>query len=228
MPARGMNFCHSVQVDLMWTVVAVTVATFTVLLAVRRVVMTASQFVFSRYVAVGGLAAFSVHHEHSSGAHEPTGGTFHLRFEVGGPAVFHNVMVQLFGLPDTGEPAELARPALRHTMTAGDDPIEWTFRLTDEAAAQAWVMVTWVRPYLQGVESEALAQRLPNGTLYEWRWYSETTRYVRTMTRWLARRSPVPAAESMRELPLYGRWRRTSSNSGADLLGPAAIPPPTD
>ena len=44
----------------MWGVVALTVATFTVLLAVRRVVMVVSGLVFSRYVAVGGLAAFSV------------------------------------------------------------------------------------------------------------------------------------------------------------------------
>lgn len=204
----------------MWGVVAVTVATFTVLLAVRRVVMAASEFVFSRYIAVGGLAAFWVSRE------DPAGGTFHLRFEVGGPAVFHNVSVQLLGVPDADEDAESARPAIRHTMTAGDDPIEWTFRLTDEAAAQAWVIVTWVRPYLQGVESEALAQRLSAGHLYEWRWYSETTRYIRTVTRWVARRWPVPGRESLRELRLYGRWRRTSSNSSADLLGPAAIPPP--
>ena len=88
-------------------------------------------------------------------------------------------------------------------------------------------MVTWVRPYLQGVESEALAQWLMTGRLYEWRWYSETTRYVRTVIRFVARRWSMPSGESMRELPLYGRWRRTSSNSSADLLGPATSPPPT-
>jgi hypothetical protein len=111
-------------------------------------------------------------------------------------------------------------------MAAGDDPIEWTFRLADEAAERAWVMVTWVRPYLQGVESEALAQWLPTGRLYQWRWYSETSRYMRTMIRFVARRWSVPAGDSMREIPLYGRWRRTSSNTSADLLGPAASPPP--
>ena len=149
-----------------------------------------------------------------------------MRFEVGGPAVFHNVAVQVFGVPESSEGAELERPALRHTMAAGDGPIEWTFRLPGEAAERAWVMVTWVRPYLQGVESEALAQWLLTGRLYEWRWYSETTRYVRTVIRFVARRWSVPAGESMRELPLYGRWRRTSSNTSADLLGPAASPPP--
>ncbi|OBC10875.1 hypothetical protein A5784_35785 [Mycobacterium sp. 852013-50091_SCH5140682] len=203
--------------DLVWGVVALTVATLTVLLAVRRFVMVGSQLVFSRYVAVGGLVAFGAHHDDCADV-------YCVRFEVGGPGVFHNVTMHLFGTADTD--AQPGRPAVRHTMAAGDDPIEWTFQLPAEAATRAWVMVTWVRPYLQGVESEALAQWLHTGRLYEWRWYSETTRYVRTVVRFIARRWSLPAGESMRDLPLYGRWRRTSSNTSADLLGPAASPPP--
>ncbi|MBJ7464294.1 MAG: hypothetical protein JHD38_11725, partial [Mycolicibacterium sp.] len=174
--------------DLMWSVIALTVATFTVLLAARRILMVGSALVFSRYVAVGGLVAFTVTRDADE---------YRVRFEVGGPGVFHNVTVHLFGADGT------APPAVRHTMAAGDAPIEWAFGLAD--ATQAWVMVTWVRPYLQGVESEALAQRLAGGRLYEWRWYSETSRYVRTVIRFLARRW---SWESLRELPLYGRWRR--------------------
>lgn len=208
----------------MWGVVALTVATLTVLLAVRRFLTVGSHLVFSRYVAVGGLVAFSTDRGGSTDHHG--GGVHHVRFEVGGPGVFHNVTMHLLGVPESAAGAELERPALRHTMAAGDGPIEWTFRLPDDAVERAWVMVTWVRPYLQGVESEALAQWLRTGRLYEWRWYSETTRYLRTVIRFAARRWPVPAAESMRELPLYGRWRRTSSNTSADLLGPAASPPP--
>lgn len=199
----------------MWGVVALTVATFTVLLAVRRVVMAVSGLVFARYVAVGGLAAFSV-------SRGDAADTYHVRFEVGGPAVFHNVTVQLFGVPESAAPAP---PALRHTMIAGDDPIDWAFGLPAGAAAQPWVTVTWVRPYLQGVESEALAHWLQSGRLYEWRWYSETNRYVRTVIRFVARRWSF-GGESLRELPLYGRWRRTSSNNSADLVGPAATAPP--
>ncbi|WP_157516718.1 hypothetical protein [Mycobacterium sp. MS1601] len=195
--------------DLMWSVVAVTVATFTVLLAVRRFVMAGSALVFSRYVAVGGLAAFTIDRLDA--------GKCRVRFEVGGPGVFHNVAMQLVGAPESD------RPALRHTMAAGDAPIEWTFPLPDSAGA--WVMVTWVRPYLQGVESEALAGVFHTGRVYEWRWYSETNRYLRTVIRVCARRRWLPG-EALRELPLYGRWRRTSSNSSADLLGPAAISPP--
>jgi hypothetical protein len=199
----------------MWGAAALTVAALTVLLAVRRILMSGSQLVFSRYVAVGGLVAFSTDRD---------GPVYRVRFEVGGPGVFHNVSVQLFGVPESGRDTELNPPAVRHTMAAGDGPIEWTFRLPGEAAERAWVMVTWVRPYLQGVESEALAQWLLTDRLHEWRWYSETTRYVRTVIRFLARR--WSAGGSMRELPLYGRWRRTSSNSSADLLGPATSPPP--
>lgn len=193
----------------MWSVVAVTVATFTVLLAVRRVVMAVSALVFSRYVAVGGLVALRI---------EPSeGGDARVRFEVGGPGVFHNVTVQLLGA------ARSDPPAARHTMAAGDAPIEWTFPMPE--TADAWVMVTWVRPYLQGVESEALAAVLHTGRLYEWRWYSETNRYLRTIIRFCARRGRLPGP-ALREVPLYGRWRRTSSTSSADLLGPAATRPP--
>ncbi|WP_139169883.1 hypothetical protein [Mycolicibacterium fluoranthenivorans] len=189
--------------DLMWSVVALTVATFSVLLAVRRVVMVVSGLVFARYVAVGGLAAFSVDRD---------GDICRVRFEVGGPGVFHNVTMQLFG-GDGPDP-----PAVRHTMAAGDRPIEWTVHAGDAA----WVLVTWVRPYLQGVESEALAHVVQTGRLYEWRWYSETTRYVRTVIRFVGRRWLLPGAD----LALYGRWRRTSSNSAEDLVGPDDTPPP--
>jgi hypothetical protein len=211
---------EAVRVDLMWAVVAVTIATFTVLLAVRRFVMFVSELVFSRYVAVGGLVAFSLDVDDSADGQGSRNYT--MRFEVGGPAVFHNVAVQLFGVLDG---ADIEPPASRHTMAAGDRPVEWRFALSGDAAARGWVMVTWVRPYLQSVESEALARPLQTDLLYEWRWYSETTRYIRTVARYVARRWPIPGRESLRELPLYGRWRRTSSNTSADLLGPAATPP---
>ncbi|PRC57374.1 hypothetical protein C6A85_33890, partial [Mycobacterium sp. ITM-2017-0098] len=60
--------------DLMWGVVALTVATLTVLPAVRRFFMVGSQLVFSRYVAVGGLVALS--------SERRDGGQYRVRFEV--------------------------------------------------------------------------------------------------------------------------------------------------
>lgn len=205
----------------MWGVVAVTVATFTVLIAVRRVLIIVGDVVFARYVAVGGLVAFSVDRDGTAG---PDGGRgYRLRFEVGGPGVFHNVGVQLIDPGSAGSTDQ--PPGRRHTMAAGDAPIEWTFRLSDDDAEQAWVLVTWVRPYLQGVESEALAKRLSGGRLYEWRWYSETNRYLRTVLRFVARKWSI-GGEQLSGLRLYGRWRRTTSNRSDDLIGPAGIPPP--
>ncbi len=209
----------------MWRVVALTVATFTVLIAVRRILMVLGDVVFARYVAIGGLVAFSIDRADSA---DPDGGReYRVRFEVGGPGVFHNALVQLIDVPESADGVAQQRPAQRHTMAAGDAPIEWTFRLSDADAETAWVMVSWVRPYLQGVESEALAQRLRGGRLYEWRWYAETNRYLRTVARFVSARWAVPGAEAMRGLRLYGRWRRTTSSSSADLLGPADIAPPT-
>lgn len=77
----------------MWSVVALTVATFTMLLAARRILMVGGALVFSRYVAVGGLVAFSVTRD---------GDEHRVRFEVGGPGVFHNVTVALFGAQGVG------------------------------------------------------------------------------------------------------------------------------
>jgi hypothetical protein len=87
-------------------------------------------------------------------------------------------------------------------------------------------MVSWVRPYLQGVESEAVAQRLNSSRLYEWRWYSETVRFTRMTIRFLAQRYPRLSTPGLRELPLYGRWRRTNSANRLEMPGPADRPPP--
>lgn len=195
--------------QLVLSVFALTVATLTLALAARRLAHAASAFVYARYVAIGGLVAFTV---------ERVDDDYHVRFEVCGPAVFHNVAL---GLVDA---ALVEPPEPRHTMSASDDPIEWTVQVPETGGA--WVMVTWVRPYLEGIEPEALAQRLGSDQLYEWRWYTEPTRFFRTACRNVARRYPSLSNPSMRDAPLYGRWRRTTSTSPADMLGPADQPPP--
>ncbi|CAN5680113.1 hypothetical protein BH11ACT6_BH11ACT6_28670 [soil metagenome] len=204
------------------SVFALTIATLTLILAGRRLLHVGSQLVFSRLIAVGGMVAFSV--ERSAA---PADAEYRVRFEVGGPGVFHNVSVALLGPTGAGfDPGPLP-PARRHTMSAGDAPIEWTFTAPNvESVGEVWVLITWVRPYLEGIDSEAIAQRLGQDQLYEWRWYTETTRYVRTGVQSLARRYPRRSPEKLRTLPLYGRWRRTSSSSRIDMLGPADRPPP--
>lgn len=199
--------------SLILSVFALTVATLTIVLAARRLLVVVSELVYARYVAVGGLVAFSVTHEGDA--------CYRMRFEAGGPAVFHNVAVALCGVSDVDAPAP------RDNMRACDAPLEWTFTLPDAgAAAHAWVMVSWVRPYLEGIDSEAIAQPLQGDQLYEWRWFSDPNRFVRTGLRAFAHRFPRLSGGRMRELSLYGRWRRTTSSSPSDLLGPADVVPP--
>lgn len=206
--------------QLVLSVFALTVATLTVILAARRLLDFGSQLVYARLVAVGGMVAFS------SGRKESVEGPeYYVHFEVGGPGVFHNVTVDLLGLPEFAEAP--VSPAPRATMSARDDPIDWTFTVpAGEAASDAWVMVCWIRSHFEGIDSEAIAQRLNDSQLYEWRWFTEPTRFVRTGIRHLARRYPRRSTRAMRELSLYGRWRRTTSSSPSDLIGPADSPPP--
>jgi hypothetical protein len=209
-------------VQLVLSVFALTVATLTVVLAARRLLNLGSQLVFGRLIAVGGMVAFSAGPTEMVEAPQ-----YHLRFEVGGSGVFHNVAVHLLGLTESPDGEAPVPPARRHTMSAGDDPIDWTFTVPDvKSAPNAWVMVSWVRPYLEGIDSEAVAQRLNEDQLYEWRWYTEPTRFLRTGVRNLARRYPRRSTQALRELSLYGRWRRTTSSSRIDMLGPADSPPP--
>jgi hypothetical protein len=216
------DVCQAVPVQLVLSVFALTVATLTLVLAARRLLNLGSQLVFSRLIAVGGMVAFSAGRTETVGTPR-----YHVRFEVGGSGVFHNVAVRLLGLSESDGLEAAAPPPARHTMSAGGDPIEWTFTVPNvEAASNAWVMVSWVRPYLEGIDSEAVAQRLNDDQLYEWRWYTEPTRFLRTGVRNLARRYPRHCPQKMRELSLYGRWRRTTSSSRIDMLGPADSPPP--
>lgn len=195
--------------QLVLSVFALTVATLTLALAARRLVHVTTDLVYARYVAVGGMVAFSV---------ERTGDVHHVVFDVGGPAVFHNVTMRAVGVTVAGPPAP------RHTMSASDGPLVWEFSAASDAAG--WVLVSWVRPYLEGIESEAIAQRLDSDQLYEWRWYTEPTRFVRTMCRGAARRHPRLFPQGLRDIGLYGRWRRTTSSSRVDLIGPTEQPPP--
>jgi hypothetical protein len=210
-------------VDLVLGVFALTVAALTLALGARRILGLVSQLVFSRFIAVRGMVAISVTRTASA-----TLG-YHVRFEVGGPGVFDNVSVRLLGVPNpdaTG--ASLVPPEPRPTMRAGDEPIEWTFTLPDlEAASRTWLLVTWVRSHFDGTDSEAIAHWINRDQLYEWRWYTEATRFLRLGLRNLARRYPRRSPQAMRDMSLYGRWRRTTSGTRFDMRGPADSPPPT-
>jgi hypothetical protein len=194
----------------------ISVAAVTLVLAGWRLFSLGSRFVISRYFWVGGVIGFAV---------EPTGDAaeYRVRFEVAGPGVYHNVGIHVLG-PTDGEQAIAS--AQRTTMNAGDDPFEWTFTLPDvESVETARVVVTWVRPFFEGVESEAIARWVDRDDVYEWRWYGYPNRLVRIAIRSWARRNPR-RSEKLRDLPLFGRWRLTAISSSVELMGPVDKPLP--
>ena len=199
---------------------AISVAALTLVLAARRLLTVAGHLVVSRWFWVGGVIAFTAGASGRVGAPNE----YRVRFEVGGPGVFHNVSIHVLGLPESGDGERPVPPARRTTMNAGDDPIDWTFTVQDaESTSRAWLVVTWVRPCLEGVESEAVARWLDGDQLYEWRWFGDANRLVRIGIRSWARRHPRRSTQGMRELPLFGRWRVTTLSSGIDMQGPVDV-----
>ena len=196
-------------------------AALTLVLASWRLFTAGSRFVISRYFWVGGVIGFSIEPTESNDAAE-----YGVRFEIAGPGVFHNVSIHVLG-PARGDHGQrIVPPERRATMNAGDEPIRWTFTLPDAASASgAWVVATWVRPFFEGVESEAVARWVDRDDVYEWVWYGNANRLVRIVIRSWARRNPR-RSEKLRELPLFGRWRLTAINSGVELMGPVDKPLP--
>jgi hypothetical protein len=213
--------CKAVHVQLLLSAFWISFAALTLVLATWRLLAAGSRFVISRYFWVGGVIGFSVDPTASCEA-----GEYDVRFEIAGPGVFHNVSIHVLGQAQDDHGQRLVPPQRRATMNAGDEPIEWTFTLPDaESASNAWVVATWVRPFFEGVESEAVARWVDRDDVYEWVWYGNANRLVRIAIRSWARRNPR-RSEGLRELPLFGRWRLTAINSGIELMGPVNKPLP--
>ncbi|MGY4652587.1 hypothetical protein [Mycobacterium sp. URHB0021] len=201
---------------------AISVAALTLVLAARRLLVMGSRLVMSRWFWAGGVIAFS------AGPTIRLGDTteYRVRFEVGGPGSCHNVSVHVRGLAESNGGGRLP-PHRRTTMNAGDDPIDFTFTVLDsESASRAWVVVTWVRPYLEDVESEAVARWLHGKDLYEWLWYSEANRLARIGLRNWARRHQGRSTRKLRDLAIFGRWRVTTVSSEIEMQGPVEVPLP--
>ena len=69
----------------------------------------------------------------------------------------------------------------RPTMSAADDPIEWTFTLPDRSRREAWVVAMWREPYLEGVSLKPSPAGSPGMTSTGSR-YRPWSRWVRTRT----------------------------------------------
>jgi hypothetical protein len=217
-------------VQLLISAFAISVAALTLVLAARRILTVVGHLVVSRWFWIGGVIAFTAEASEATGnATEPTGrvaepNEYRVRFEVGGPGAFHNVSIHVLGLAESDDGRKPVLPARRTTMNAGDDPIDWTFTIPGgESASNAWLVVTWVRPYLESVESEAIARWLDRDELYEWRWYGDANRLARIGIRSWARRHPRRSTQKMRDLALFGRWRISALSGGVDLQGPVEV-----
>lgn len=153
---------------------------------------------------------------------------YRVRLTVGGPGVLHHVSVFLVD-ESTGGDYELPdRPETRITMGAADDPIEWTFTIPAEVAANAWVVATWREPHLEGVKSQAIARWLTGNDIYWLHMYSAWSRWVRTRIRNWARKNPRLSWESLRDMRIYGKWKRRTPTNPLDIQGTIGAPPRTE
>jgi hypothetical protein len=152
---------------------------------------------------------------------------YRVRFAVGGPGAFHHVSVHVLGVAEDEDGELPTPPEQRTTMSSADDPIDWTFELPDfDAAVDAWAVVTWIRPHLEGVASEAVARWLNRDRLYQWRWYRPRSQATRIRLRNWARRHPQMSWEKLRDLSVYGEWERKAPSNPLGLEGPIGKPPP--
>jgi hypothetical protein len=152
-----------------------------------------------------------------------------VKVSVGGPGVFHHVAVYALGIDkdDNGDLPEPPKP--RITMTAADDPIDWKFTVQSwEHAANGWAVVTWIRPYLEGVASEAVAHCLNHDRIYRWRWFHPRSQQLRLAVRNWARRHRRLSWKGLREVKLYGEWRKRERSNPIGIEGPLGCPPPCD
>lgn len=153
-----------------------------------------------------------------------------VKVAVGGPGVFHNIGVHVLGVEADGDGNVPQPPAARVTMAAGDDPIEWSFGVPSwEHARHGWVVVTWLRAHLEGVASEAIAQFLDHrDKTYRWEWFHPRSQFLRIKVRNWARRHKRLSWHRLRDIALYGRWKRVNRSNPVAMDGPVGCPPPRD
>lgn len=154
---------------------------------------------------------------------------YSVKVSVGGPGVFHHVALHVLGVDEDEEGRLPQPPATRITMTAADDPIEWTFSVPSwEHAANGWAVLTWVRPYLEGVASDAVAQCLNHDHSYRWRWYGPRLQRFRIAMRNWARKHERLSCKRLRNMQIYGRWQSVVRTNPLAVEGPVGLPPPCE
>lgn len=153
---------------------------------------------------------------------------YRVRFAVGGPGILHHVEVFLVDETSGGDHELPERPETRPTMSAADAPIEWDITIPAEVAADAWVVATWREPHLEGVKSQAVARWLTGNDIYWLHMYRPWSRWVRTRIRNWARKHFRLSWKSLRDMPIYGKWKRPTPTNPLDIQGTIGAPPRTE
>ena len=184
---------------------------------VWALVTTLRQLKLERSAAGGRAAVFTAGR---------TGTVARVRFEVGGSGVLNHVAVFLVGVDPDEDGDVPVLPEQRITMSAADERINWEFELPSvESAANAWVVVTWRLPHLEGVRSAAIARWLDDDDVYRVHLYPRWSMAVRRVVRNWARRHRRLSWKKLRELSIYGNWERRTPANPLDIHGAIGPPP---
>lgn len=219
------------------TVIAVAIAAFALAIAAWSLAVMARQLSVARSSSGGRALLFLA--GRSGKIEQPVRFTapgriaelpeYVVKASVGGPGVFHHVAIHVLGIEEDANGDVPEPPAPRITMTSADDPIEWRFSVASwEHAANGWAVLTWVRPYLEGVASDAVAQCLNHDHLYKWRWYHPRSQRARITVRNWARKHARVSWNRLRTMPVYGEWQPRRRTNPIGVEGPVGLPPPCD
>lgn len=150
---------------------------------------------------------------------------YRVRLAVAGPSVLHQASVFLVDQGGDSDYQHPERPDTRITMTAADEPIDWTFSVPKEVADNMWAVVTWREPYLEGIHSLAIARWLNGNDTYWLNLYRPWSRWMRIRVRNWARKHPRWSWERLREKSVYGKWKRRTPANALDIQGTIGPPP---
>ncbi|MBB3038975.1 hypothetical protein [Hoyosella altamirensis] len=128
-----------------------------------------------------------------------------LRLRADGPGVWHDLSVYIGTLQTP------VFKAVRYDCHSA--PWQWEVRLVKSDYENAWYMVTWLAPHLEGLRSEAMRSRI-DGTMQAENWYWHNFYRLRL---WYNAQKFVP--RRCKPLPLGG-WRTVKETRVPSHQGP--------
>jgi hypothetical protein len=98
-------------------------------------------------------------------------------------------------------------PALRHRWRCEDEPIRWKFDLDPDVAKDLWCVLLWVRPFADGIRTDAFRRKLGSDPQFEqWHWYRFFAARRRFET-WASRSGPKWFRRWAARPRRLGEWR---------------------